>query len=79
LLLVGNTLGQVGRFDLAAGRWLKIFRGPAGALDALAVSPCGRFVAAGAADNVVRLWRIDTGEALRELPVPALFWDVSGL
>ncbi len=70
-LLVGNALGQVGRYDLAAGRWLKVWRGPEGAVDALAVSPCGRFVAAGAADNRVRLWRVDTGEALHELPVPA--------
>jgi WD40 repeat protein len=69
-LLVGNALGQVGRYDLAAGRWLKILRGPEDAIDALAVSPCGRFVAAGAADNLVRLWRLDSGEPLRELPVP---------
>jgi WD40 repeat protein len=70
-LLVGNALGQVGRYDLAAGKWLKILRGPEDAVDALAVSPCGKFVAAGAADNLVRLWRIDTGESLRELAVPA--------
>jgi WD40 repeat protein len=70
-LLVGNALGQVGRYDLAAGRWVKVLRGAEGTVDALAVAPCGQLVAGGSTDGVVRLWRLNTGEALRELPVPA--------
>lgn len=71
-LLVGNALGQVGRYDLGGKRWLKILRGAEEAIDSLAISACGRFVAAGAGQRELRLWRLDTGETIREFSLPAL-------
>ncbi len=70
-LLVGNALGQVGRYDLAAGRWAKVLRGADGTVEALAVSPCGQLVAGSGTDGVVRLWQLDSGKVVRELAVPA--------
>jgi WD40 repeat protein len=76
-LLVGNALGQVGRYDLAARRWVKVLRGAEATIEALAVTPSGEFVA-GASEGMVRLWRLGSGELLRELAVPAPAADSPG-
>jgi WD40 repeat protein/serine/threonine protein kinase len=60
--------GAVHLWDVQAGAEARVFRGPAVRVRALAVSPDGKRLAAGAAhpENTVRLWSVPAGE---EVPV----------
>jgi WD40 repeat protein len=69
-LVIGNEMGQVGLYDLAARKWGKVLRDAEDHIRALALSPDGRLLAAGSDDGQVRLWQRADGQLLRAIAAP---------
>jgi WD40 repeat protein len=69
-LLVGNQLGQVGRYDLVGRKWLRVLRGIEGHVGSVAFAPARQLVA-GADESCVRLWQATDGKLLHEIALPA--------
>ncbi|NEA23182.1 WD40 repeat domain-containing protein, partial [Actinomadura bangladeshensis] len=67
----GSEGGTVRVWDLAAGRCLHALpahsAGLAGGVRAVALSPCGRFLASAGADRAVLVWDVPTGRLLHRL------------
>src|SRR5204862_351080 len=60
----GNGTGRVKLFDVRAARLIRTLPGPAqeaAPCDAVAFSPDGKRIAAGAQDRIVRVWDVGTG------------------
>ena len=55
---------DIAGFDIQAGNQISISQGHTGQVHAVTYSPDGRFVASGACDLTVRLWKEETAEAL---------------
>jgi WD40 repeat protein/tRNA A-37 threonylcarbamoyl transferase component Bud32 len=79
LLLTATGLGLATVGGLfAARRWLfpsvplaeevRCFRGHAGPVMSVAISPDGKFILSGGDDRTLRLWSIETGEEVRRFP-----------
>jgi WD40 repeat protein len=68
-LIVGNEIGQIGFYDLSSRKWTRILKKPEGSIRSLALSGCGRWMAAGSADGHVRAWQRDTGKLIQEIAV----------
>ena len=81
VVAVGGGSRAVRVFRVRDGRLLQTFRATEVLNDA-ALSPDGRFVAAGAADGLVWIWNVDTGDAVRQLnhdsPVSGVIWSPEG-
>jgi WD40 repeat protein len=69
-LVIGNEMGQVGLYDLAARKWSRVLREAEDHIRALALSPDGRLLAAGSDDGQVRLWQWADGKLLRAIVAP---------
>lgn len=54
-------------WDVASGRWLRIFAGHTGSIWSVAFSPDGSRVLTGGADRTVRIWEAATGRLLHTL------------
>jgi RNA polymerase sigma factor (sigma-70 family) len=67
LVSAGQQMIQV--WDLARREKLRTMEGPAGAIEALALSPDGKLIATAGRDKNkdIRLWELATGKAVREL------------
>lgn len=63
----GAADGSLRLWDLAAGRLLRRFGGPGGALTALAFSADGQHLLTGSADRRLRWWSVASGAALLAL------------
>jgi WD40 repeat protein len=59
--------GAVKVFDVASGQPVLNFQEPKDTVFAVAFSPDGKLLAAGGADNVVRLWNVDENKLVAEL------------
>lgn len=66
-LVVSDLVGNVSVVDAVSGVTTMTFDGLKQRRSAIAISPDGRLVAAGAADSVVRLWSSETGRMLGDL------------
>lgn len=80
--LVGLYNGEIAIFDAASGRPLRRIRAHAGALRAITPGPGPSEFASGATDGTIRIWNVDSGEAVgtaigAELQVRGLAFDHS--
>jgi WD40 repeat protein/tRNA A-37 threonylcarbamoyl transferase component Bud32 len=79
----GDANGRIHTGDPATGKTEAAWEGHQGALQALAVSRDGRWLASGGADRTIRLWEIRTGRDLacweaHDEPVTALAFSADG-
>lgn len=67
-LVVGASDGRIRIIDTTGERPMRQFGEPRAEIFSLIVSPDGKQILTGHADMVVRVWNVDTGELVRELP-----------
>jgi WD40 repeat protein len=54
-------------WELESGRLLRSLEGHTGGVNAVAVSPDGRFIVSGSEDRTVKVWELESGRLLRSL------------
>jgi WD40 repeat protein len=54
-------------WELESGRLLRSLEGHTGGVNAVAVSPDGRFIVSGSDDRTVKVWELESGRLLRSL------------
>lgn len=59
-----STAPNIPLVDKEPGTTLEVFRGHTAAVNAVAFSPDGKYIASGGADNKVRVWNSQTGETI---------------
>jgi WD40 repeat protein len=68
-LVVGNKMGQIGFYDLLSRKWIRILKEPPECIRGLALSPCGRWLAAGSDDSRVRIWQRNDHKLIQEFAI----------
>ena len=66
-LFSGGYDGTIREWDLGRRAVTRVFRGPAGTVWTIDISPDGRRLAASGEDEVIRIWRLDTQTTPAEL------------
>ena len=58
---------EVWLFDMETGQMIRVFAGHTKSIASIALSPDGRLLATGSADETVKIWEVETGRALQTL------------
>ncbi|MEQ8706020.1 MAG: caspase family protein [Phaeodactylibacter sp.] len=66
-LLLGTWNRSVHLYDLSNGQRLHTYKGHRGKVRAVAFSPTGKYIASGAEDGMVKIWRTDTHQEVATL------------
>jgi len=72
----GHNCGILSFWDLSTGQRLRVCRGHQGGITCLSFTPDGRRVVTGSIDRTLRLWDVQTGEALKIFEDYPAFTDV---
>jgi WD40 repeat protein len=82
-IVVGESNNDLLIVDVASGKYLQTLKGHTARPSCLAFSPDGKVLASGSSDKTVRVWQVETGEALHVFadaasPVRAVAWHPEG-